>query len=109
MSYGIKIVEKEVFGEKVRIRTLNGGAIAAQVIELLQQVGHKPGLLPEIGALLVVGCLVDAEGRQVFSDPNQARENTALGFLSAFVPVALQVSGFAEDAEAIGKNSEAGQ
>lgn len=109
MALGSKVTKTTVYGEEVHIRSLNGGKNAARVIEMLQQVGAKPALVAEIGALLVVACLVDADGRQLYTDPEAVREEAAIGFLSAFTEAALTASGLGDDAAALSGNSQAVQ
>lgn len=109
MALGSKLVPKDIFGERVFIRTLNGGKNAAKVIELSQQAGAKPWLIPEIGALLVVECLRDESGNQLYTDPDKVREEAAVGFLVEFMTEALEISGMGDDAAELRKNSPAVQ
>jgi len=105
MALGIKIEQRTVAGESVYIRSLNGGAMAARVIDLLQQVAGKPSLITEIGSLLVVCCLCDESGNRLQEDPETVAQNASIGFLSAFTEAALDVSGLGDDAKELAKNA----
>ncbi len=106
---GLKLHEKEVCGEKVYIRNLNGSPEAIRVIELSSKVASDSSLMPEIGALLVVCCLCDKDGKQLYTDVAEVRRAASFAFLAEFATVALEVSGLTESDEAITKNSEAVQ
>ncbi len=105
---GMKLYEREVAGEKVFIRNLNGSAEAVRVIELSSRVSKESALMPEIGALLVVCCLTDKDGKQLYTDPAEVRRISSFNFLAEFATAALEVSGLTSD-EDLTKNSEAVQ
>jgi len=104
MALGIKITEREVGGEKVFIRTLNGGAHATRVLELLTRAAKEPHLIAQIGALLVVSCLCDAAGKPLYDDVDIVRDNAAISFLREFTEAALELSGLGDDAAEVKKN-----
>jgi len=111
MSLGKRVAEKEVFGEKVHIRTLSGGKMAAEIIDLLQQVEGKPSLIIDVGAMLVVACLCDQEGERLYKDDQleEVKNEAAIGFLTEFVEAALDHSGLNDDADDLRKNLQAVQ
>lgn len=105
---GLKLHEKVIAGEKVYIRNLNGSAEAVRVIELTSKVNGNPSLMSEIGALLVVCCLCDDKGNQIYNDVESVRKTASFAFLAEFATAALEVSGLTEN-EDLTKNSEADQ
>jgi len=105
---GLKLHEKVVAGESVFIRNLNGSAEAIRVIELTSKVGADPTLMSEIGALLVVCCLCDSAGKQLYTDPAEVRKLASFSFLAEFATAALEVSGLTDGEDTI-KNSKADQ
>lgn len=109
MNLGVKVEKATVAGVEVFIKTLTGGEHSAAVIELLQKVGANPGLMPELGGLLISCCLVDEQGNPQFEDPVKAREAASIGFLTEFIEAALDASGLGDDADQITKNSNAAQ
>jgi hypothetical protein len=119
MALGQKVVEREVLGEKLHVRKMNGGKNSGRVIALLEQIKTEKAqsnlgalvgeLLPELGARLVVGCICDAEGKALYADHEQVQEEATFEFLNAFIEVGLEVSGLGEEAATIQGNSPAVQ
>jgi hypothetical protein len=105
---GLKLQEKVIAGETVFIRNLNGSSEAIHAIELTGKVSGEPTLMAEIGALLVVCCLCDKEGNQLYNDAYEVRKLASFAFLSEFATAALELSGLTGSEEVI-KNSEADQ
>lgn len=108
MSRGIKVEKREVMGETLYIRTLSGGERAARVLDLMTQVGSKPAIIPDLGALLIVCCECTESGELIHKGENaevEIAQNSSIAYLRDFMLEALDVSGLGEDAEEIRKNS----
>lgn len=105
---GLKLHEKEVCGEHVYIRNLNGSAAAIRIIELTGKADGNPDVMAELGALLVVCCLCDSSGKQLYTDADSVRNSASFKFLSEFALAALEVTGLTDESDLV-KNSEAGQ
>jgi len=58
--------------------------------------------------VLVVCCLCDKDGKQLYTDPAEVRKLASFSFLAEFATAALEVSGLT-DGEAVLKNSAADQ
>lgn len=109
MKYGIKIIQKEVCGESVNIKTLSGGANAARIIELMGQAEKNPAVLAELARIVACECLVDESGNPEFKTPEEAGNSCSLGFIKDFMIEALDASGLTEDAGEVRKNLQAVQ
>jgi hypothetical protein len=109
IRFGVKVKPVMVAGEEVMLRSLTGGANAVRIVELLQEVGVKPALMVEIGALLAAECVVKPDGSPVFQSDLEARASCSIGFLKELISPALVISGLGEDAEDLAKNSGPGQ
>jgi hypothetical protein len=111
-TLGRKVSEAmQVDGETVYIKSLNGGAIAVKIIEILTKLSKEPQLIAEAGALLVVACLCDEHGVRIYADDqvDYVREEASISFLAAFTEKALDFTGLADDADEVRKNLKASQ
>jgi hypothetical protein len=109
MARSLKVAQVEVNGEQVHVRKINGSAYAIQAAEMLPTLKANPIRVVEVGALLAACCLCDAEGKLLYSTPDEARENEELLFLQDFTRAALEYSGMMDDAQELPKNSPAVQ
>lgn len=103
---GKKVIKVTVAGEECYIRPMNGGKIAARVIELMRNIASEPHTYLEMGALLVCVCLCDSEGKRLYGNDqvDEIREEASSDFLKEFIELALDISGLGEEPGA--KNSE---
>ncbi len=107
MTRKLKVTEVTVAGETVHIRRLNGSAHAVRAVEMLDRLAAEPMLIVEVGALLAVCCLCDADGKPEYGDPEVVRQNEEILFLTDFAKAALEHSGLNDDASKLSKNSPA--
>lgn len=105
---GIKVVSRNVAGEDVFLRPINGSREAVELVELLPKIKGNHSLMIEVGALCAVCCICDESGNLLYSDANEVRTNSSALFLSQLATVALDISGFTEDSDEL-KNSKAAQ
>lgn len=109
MAYGIKIEDKEICGEKVKLQSLPGSANSERVVELCQQIGESPSLIIELGAILAFECILKDDNTKVFDSIDNARQSCSIGFLKELVNPVLTLSGMGDDAEELRGNLPADQ
>lgn len=108
MAFGVKVTQREIFGEKVHMRPMNGGKMAVRAMELSQKIKAEPWLIAEMGALMVCASMCDADGKLLHDDPDKVREDAPFGFLTEFATAAMEISGLGDDAKEVSGNLPAG-